>query len=460
MEERIFLKYNYKKSMENIDLKEYNNLIKELKKQSLLNEIYEKIIKQNNEEKEVLKNINTLLQNKEYETLKEELKEIKSKFNKKKNEEYNENVKNIIGNLLKREETSEEEEEEIIPIKKEKTIDPLWEEFTKTEEGNKWIIRKTKEDRIYYANIKTKKTQWIAPEEYLSFIEEKEKPKTPLNSLKEEHKQFRRSFSNPSSFKNQFKNNSNDEDYIDPNLSFSSSENKSTSSINKLTLKNTIVDVKLNKSTDNFFKNIKKVEEEEETLSDESNFKEFNENIFSMMNQFQDNKKVQNIENYLKSEKETIRKMLSEKSEKKNTKKSILTVSLENTIIRKKFWEFCKKEFNSENIEFWQDVQEYKNLSNFNERKNMAFQIYNLYFLSNSQKELNITDEEKNEMKLLLITKYDDKNITPYLFIEYESLITGLLTDPFSRFSKTNEFIDAYNDYLEFEKEYKKMFLL
>ena len=79
------------------------------------------------------------------------------------------------------------------------------------------------------------------------------------------------------------------------------------------------------------------------------------------------------------------------RSELKIPRKSLgITEILQNNDSKSKFMEFARKEYSEENLEFWDEVKEFKNIDDLEERMNKAEMMFNLYLTSEAQAEINI----------------------------------------------------------------------
>jgi hypothetical protein len=101
----------------------------------------------------------------------------------------------------------------------------------------------------------------------------------------------------------------------------------------------------------------------------------------------------------------------------------------------KNFLEFCQNEWSVENIKFWTDVQSWSE----NPTREDAIGIFNTYLNGSlSPLEVNVTRREIIPVKEAIENL--DEDLNPNLFEELSKIVTGNLSDTYSRFILTREY--------------------
>lgn len=103
------------------------------------------------------------------------------------------------------------------------------------------------------------------------------------------------------------------------------------------------------------------------------------------------------------------------------------------------FYEFCEKEYSTENLLSYKDIQKYKTLIENDERLKFARYIHNLYLNGNlSNMEINVSKTLISEV----ISAIDRNQIGPSLFSSIEREILTNLSDTYSRFLFVPQYIE------------------
>eukprot|EP01080_Neovahlkampfia_damariscottae_P010903 gene10903-3607_t len=108
---------------------------------------------------------------------------------------------------------------------------------------------------------------------------------------------------------------------------------------------------------------------------------------------------------------------------------------------KSKFMEFSKMEYSEENVEFWDDVQNFKNIQDLNERSNEAERIFNVYLATDSKSEINVSGRllKKVKTKLFQYLLENECPIDIFDSIVFELEINNL-NDTLSRFKLTSTY--------------------
>ncbi len=93
------------------------------------------------------------------------------------------------------------------------------------------------------------------------------------------------------------------------------------------------------------------------------------------------------------------------------------------------FWCFMRDQYAGENLAFWVEVEEYKQLSTDLKRLQRGEQIWSKYFKSGSDYELNIGDEWKNQL-----VNNENLDIQAKYLFEVQAVVWGLMKTLFPKF--------------------------
>ncbi|KRY69657.1 Regulator of G-protein signaling 12, partial [Trichinella pseudospiralis] len=100
------------------------------------------------------------------------------------------------------------------------------------------------------------------------------------------------------------------------------------------------------------------------------------------------------------------------------------------------FTDFLTKEFSEENIEFWLACEKYK-MMDHSKRKEFGMNMYNIYFSSDSKKQINVDSKTKNLIKIAA----DGGSFDEAVFIKAQQQIYDLMKfDCYPRFVRSNDF--------------------
>eukprot|EP01080_Neovahlkampfia_damariscottae_P003311 gene3311-5752_t len=108
---------------------------------------------------------------------------------------------------------------------------------------------------------------------------------------------------------------------------------------------------------------------------------------------------------------------------------------------RKVFKKFSKSEYSSENIEFWERVQEFKKIKDKNERLDEAEMIYYHFLTPESDDEINVSSKLLKRVKIELFEALETNECPIEIFdaIVFE-LEFGALSDTLTRFKFTSDY--------------------
>jgi hypothetical protein len=109
---------------------------------------------------------------------------------------------------------------------------------------------------------------------------------------------------------------------------------------------------------------------------------------------------------------------------------------------RHHFKKYCKTERNSENVEFWEQIQyKYKKLKNRDQRMLLANNLFYSYIDPNSHSALNINMKIVNKIKNRIENaKYDTDDKLSDLFDDLQTEIENVMVDAFTRFQLSSEY--------------------
>ncbi|KAL1230145.1 Regulator of G-protein signaling [Trichinella spiralis] len=100
------------------------------------------------------------------------------------------------------------------------------------------------------------------------------------------------------------------------------------------------------------------------------------------------------------------------------------------------FTDFLTKEFSEENIEFWLACEKYK-MMDHSKRKEFGMNMYNVYFSSDSKKQINVDSKTKSLIK----NAADGGSFDDAVFIKAQQQIYDLMKfDCYPRFVRSNDF--------------------
>jgi hypothetical protein len=121
--------------------------------------------------------------------------------------------------------------------------------------------------------------------------------------------------------------------------------------------------------------------------------------------------------------------------------------TLNNIIYKKYFTIHLSKQYQVENIIFYDEIQIFKSIENIDIRIKRSFDIFNLFLKTNSKYELNLNIKDINYVKENL----NFGNI--YLFNNVLDQVLVLLIDCFIDFTKTNLYNQLFiEEYFDFKK--------
>jgi hypothetical protein len=124
---------------------------------------------------------------------------------------------------------------------------------------------------------------------------------------------------------------------------------------------------------------------------------------------------------------------------KKKTNSNVLEEIFKDKIKYDMFYIFTEKEFSIENILSYNDICKYKTIVDEEEKLHIAKNIYNLYFNgNNSNMEVNVARSLTLEIK----NKINNNQLSIDLFSGVEKTIMTNLSDTYSRFSYSKEYVE------------------
>ena len=107
------------------------------------------------------------------------------------------------------------------------------------------------------------------------------------------------------------------------------------------------------------------------------------------------------------------------------------------------FQGYLETQLSDENLTFWLEVSKFSKLTNLDEQRDVATQLYEKYISRDATHQLNIDDHVARE-----ISKNLHDNITPHLFDAAQKFAFDLLVKgPFPRFLRTTNFAVILHTY-------------
>ncbi len=112
------------------------------------------------------------------------------------------------------------------------------------------------------------------------------------------------------------------------------------------------------------------------------------------------------------------------------------------------FYRFCDKERSTENVDFWHQVQHYRQLPSASQRLQKALELFHTFVDQNAPRALNIDGKSIDQLRQKIIQCEDESLMTVDMFDDLQRTIEVVMVDSFARFKISDTYKQMVLEYV------------